>query len=128
MLDKSSIVRCHGHCSLVGCCVCPDMSFIVICHGSRGIVRRSTAASALIRRLLPADMGQGHWSRVGLAHWLYCVVRCQRGYLHSLSEMPTVGLLETSSTDQEGLSQVVVASEFLPLGAHSPYRQTCHEL
>ncbi|RRT59228.1 hypothetical protein B296_00043233 [Ensete ventricosum] len=81
MLDKSSIVRCHGHCSLVGCCVCPDMSFIVICHGSRGIVRRSTVASALIRRLLPADMGQGHWSRVGLAHWLYCVVRCQRGQL-----------------------------------------------
>ncbi|RRT46616.1 hypothetical protein B296_00042316 [Ensete ventricosum] len=50
----------------------------------RGTVRWSVAVSALIRRLSPAvrgDMGQGHWSRIGLARQLYCIVCCQRGQL-----------------------------------------------
>ncbi|RWW81428.1 hypothetical protein BHE74_00010163 [Ensete ventricosum] len=46
-----------------------------------GTVRQSTAASALTRCLSPADMGQGHWSRVGLARRLCCAARCQGGQL-----------------------------------------------
>ncbi|RZR85660.1 hypothetical protein BHM03_00012679 [Ensete ventricosum] len=81
VLDKSSIAHCQGHCSLVGCCVCPNTSPVASCQGSGGTVRQLAVASALTRRLSPGDMGQGHWSRTGLARQLYCIVCCQRGQL-----------------------------------------------
>ncbi|RWV85118.1 hypothetical protein GW17_00053116 [Ensete ventricosum] len=46
-----------------------------------GTVRQSTATSALTRCLSPTDMGQGHWSRVGLARRLCCAAHCQGGQL-----------------------------------------------
>ncbi|RWW08819.1 hypothetical protein GW17_00027725 [Ensete ventricosum] len=53
----------------------------LVVRGQGALFTDRPVVSALRCRQPPAVMGQGHWSRVGLARRLYCAARCQGGQL-----------------------------------------------
>ncbi|RWW03721.1 hypothetical protein BHE74_00015147 [Ensete ventricosum] len=81
--NKSPTACCQGHYSLVGCYVCPATPPVACCQGSGALFVGQPVVSVLPHRQLLATMGQGNWSRVGLARLLCCDAHCQGGQLAS---------------------------------------------